>query len=280
MANQPRRVIGNANAPATGITASYRAANYNLGPKPPQRFSPYMEIGTSGTAIFGGRPMSRERNALVHGPQRWITYADLLANTSIVAAGVRYFLNIVAHAKWTVTPPDDKAESQAVADFIDSVINSMTTPWRRVARRAAMYRFMGFGVQEWTAKRRKDDGKIGLDDIEARPSHTIERWQVDPGGSIDGVWQLSPQLGNYIYLPRAKLLYLVEDTLTDSPEGLGLFRHLIDPYLRLKKYLTLEGRGFERDLRGIPIGRIPYSAINASVKAKKMTRKEADVVIA
>lgn len=254
---------------------------FNPGPKPPQRVSPFKEVGSSGFAVFGGRVATRERGPLVTGVQRWITYSDMVANTSIVAAGVRFFLNLIASAKWTVKPAEETGPGHQAAEFVDSVLNGMTTPWRRIARRSANYRFLGFGVQEWTAKRLMDKankGKIGLDDIEARPSHTIDRWEVDERGSILGMWQTSPQTGQQIYLPRSKVMYMVEDSLTDSPEGLGLYRHLVEPYVRLQKYLQLEGMGFERDLRGIPIGRVPYSAIKASVKAGVMTEAEGTAI--
>lgn len=274
MANIPRR------RSLTTATGRSLTGSGILGPAPSQRFSPFKEMGTSGVAVFGGRVLTRERGQTVVGNQRWITYADLVANTSIVAAGVRYFLNIVAGAKWTVKPAKEKdAEAEKAAEFVDSVINGMVTPWRRVARRAASYRFLGFGIQEWTANRRLIDGKIGLDDIESRPQHTIDRWDVDLRGTVLGVWQQVPQTGEYVYLPRKKLLYLVEDSLTDSPEGLGLYRHLVEPYERLKKYLLLEGQGFERDLRGVPIGRVPYQAIDASVKNGKMTKEQGQKIV-
>lgn len=270
-----------ATVPRPRISRPRLPTNALIGPTPSPKFAPFKELGTAGVAIFGGRPMSREKDVAVSYTQRWITYADIATNISIVAASLRYFLNVVSSAEWMVSPKDDKnKEAQQVAEFIDSVINSMYTPWRRVMRRCSMYRFNGFGIQEWTAKRRDEDGKIGLDDIEARPTHTIDRWEVDEKGTVTGVWQLSPQTSQYIWLPRGKLLYLVEDSLTDAPDGLGLFRHLVDPYKRLQKYLTLEGWGFERDLRGIPIGRIPYRAIAGWVEQGVMTKEDANNIIA
>lgn len=242
--------------------------------KPIPKVSAYQEAGVSGTSIFGGRVQITDRNAAVQGAQRWITYSDLVANSSIVAAGVRYFLNLVASSKWSVESVDDTPDAKAIAEFIEEVINDTVTPWSRIMRRASMYRFHGFGIQEWTAKKRMD-GKIGLDDIEARPQHTIERWEVDERGTVTGVWQRSPQTGEFLGLPRNKVLYLVEDSLSDSPEGLGLFRHLVDPFERLKLFLTLEGQGFERDLRGIPIGRAPYAAIKSAVDAGSLSKEDA-----
>ena len=232
--------------------------------------TPMKPMGVQGTAVFGGYIQTKERDHRVTGDRKWITYADIVANQSIVAAGVRYFLNLVGNADWSVEPADDSPEAQEMADFCEDVMHDMATSWTRLARRSASYRFYGFGIQEWTAKRR-DDGKIGFDDVEIRPQHTIERWAVDQTGTVEGVWQRSPQNGQQFFLPREKIIYLVDDMLTDAPDGMGLFRHIVEPAERLRRYLDLETKGFERDLRGIPIGRAPYSAISQLVTAGTLT---------
>ena len=60
--------------------------------------------------------------------------------------------------------------------------------WARIVRRAAMYRFYGFSIQEWTAKRRPD-GLLTLADVAPRSQMTIERWDMLTDGSIQGVVQ-------------------------------------------------------------------------------------------
>lgn len=62
--------------------------------------------------------------------------------------------------------------------------------------------------------------------------------------------------------------------MTDQPDGLGWFRQLVDPAERLKSLLKLEAIGFERDLRGIPIGRMPISKMNEYVKSGKLTAEQ------
>lgn len=246
------------------------------GRQPTPRPRPYQEMGVSGTAVWGGYVQVKERSPEWIGRQKWITASELAVNTSIVAAGVHYFLNLVAYPKWTIRPTDDKdEESLAMAEFTDHVLNHMDSPWYRVVRRAAMYRFYGFGIQEWTAKHR-DDGLVGFKDIEARPQHTIEQWDVDIDGTVMGMWQRSPQTGHMLGLPRDKVLYLVEDTLTDNPEGIGMFRHMADPYKRLKQLQELEIRAYERDLRGIPIARAPLTFINRAIKQGVITQADAD----
>lgn len=236
-------------------------------------------MGVSGTSVQGGYVRTIDRNANWVGHNKYVTSSDIAVNVSIVAASVHYFLNLLAHPQWSVQPAEEgNDEAQRLADFVEEIIYDMKTPWSRIVRRAGMYRFHGFGTQEWIAKKRKD-GKIGFADIEARPQHTIERWEIEDDGNILGVWQRSPNTGALLGLPRTKLLYLVDDTLTDSPEGLGMFRHLAEPYNRLKQYLELEARAYERDLRGIPIGRAPITLINQAVQAGRLEKEVAKAAI-
>ena len=205
--------------------------------------------------------------------ERHRTYSDILANVSIVAAGVRYFLNLVAKASWSFS----SSEADTTGEFAERTEAMLTddpmTPWHRIVRRSSMYRFYGFSIQEWTARRR-DDGFLTFADISPRAQRTIERWDVDDTGRVLGALQTSPQTQQEIYLPREKLLYIVDDTLNDSPEGLGLFRHLVAPARRLKRYEQLEGFGFETDLRGIPIGRAPFTELAEQVRQGGITEEQ------
>lgn len=258
----------------------------NVRGQAPTKVAPTATSGVPGFSHFGGYISTPEKRSELVGQQKWTTFADIATNFSIVAAGTRHFLGLIARTEWKVQPAGDdddgddfKSAAQEAAEFVESALHDMLTPWSRVARRASMYRFRGFDIQEWTAKRRAD-GKIGMLNIAPRPAHTIERWDIDDdNGQIKGVWQHNPQNGRQIYLPRGKIMYLVDDALTDSPEGLGLFRHLVEPAKRLEEYLRLEGVGYQRDLRGIPIGRAPLTAINAAVAKGTLKRDEADKMI-
>lgn len=230
---------------------------------------PRETVGVGGAVSIGGYLVTGERDATLVGHVRWETYADILTNVAIVAAGVRYFLNLIGQPAWKVVPNADAKNAGAaedVAELVDSILHDMRRPWYRVVRRGALYRFHGYSLQEWTAKKRPD-GAIGLLDIAPRPQFTIERWDLeDEAGALLGVTQRAPRTGVEIYLPRAKMVYHVDDSLTDSPEGLGLLRHIVEPARRLRRFETLEHTGFITDLRGVPIGRAPISEMDAAVK--------------
>lgn len=245
---------------------------------PPPTARPFREMGVSGTAVFGGYVESREKSARWVGRQRYITISDMAVNTSIVAAGVHYFLNLIARPSWTYEPADESAEAAVAAELVEDCLGDLSQPWSRVVRRAGTYRFYGFGVQEWTAKRRRD-GKIGLASVEPRPQASIERWSVAASGEVLGVWQRSSQTGEELGIPRRKILYLVDDVLSDSPEGVGIFRHLAEPWERLKTYYELEARALERDLRGVPVGRVPYTMIRNAVRDGDLKEEDASKMV-
>lgn len=238
-----------------------------------QRVRPTQTAGVRGVRILGGVIDDDELNKDLKGERRYKTYSDLLANTSIVAAGTRYFLNLIAKASWKFEP----SEADTAGEFADRVEKMLTadpiTPWHRIVRRAAMYRFYGFSLQEWTAKR-DDDGALTFKDIAPRPQITITRWDLNDEGLVEGIIQRNPNTQREIFLPREKIVYLVDDTLSDSPEGLGLFRHLAQSGQHLKRYEQLEGFGFETDLRGIPIARGPFTELAKMVESGEISQEE------
>lgn len=241
-----------------------------------QPAKPFSEQGVGGFVIMGGYVVQNESNAALLGRNRWRTAADILSNISIIAAALRYTLNLTAKPAWKVNPPNDSGEAKAAQEFVEAVLADL--PMTSIVRRSGLYRYHGFGISEWVAEKR-DDGKIGIASIEQRPQHTIEKWDIDQNGGVLGVWQRDPITARDIYLPRPKLIYLVDDTLTDRPDGMGWFRHLVEPSQRLKNYLKLESLGFQRDLTGIPIGRAPLQKINQLVIDKKITQDQATQMI-
>jgi hypothetical protein len=230
----------------------------------------------SGTPVVGGYVQINEQRSDLQGANRYTTFSNALANTSIVAAGTRYFLNLVSRPLWKLQP-SKHPDSERITEILEGMMYGAAageTPWHRIVRRAAMYRFYGFSLQEMTAAKRPT-GEIYTRDIAVRPQSTIERWDVDPQGKVYGAWQRSPHTGRELYIPRWKCVYIVDDSVSDSPEGFGLFRHIAEPVRRLRRYEQLEGWGYETDLRGIPVGRAPLSQIEELRKSGEMSAEQA-----
>lgn len=244
------------------------------------RVSPTKELGSIGTAIYNGTISSTERDPRLSGRTKYTTFGEILANITIVAAGVRFFLNLVSKAKWKAEAPEESGEKgHELAEKVEAILNGMDTPWYRIVRKAAMFPFYGFATLEWVAKR-DEDGTIVFKDVENRPQFTIERWDTNESGQVLAILQRNPQTQIEVAIPREKIVYLVDDALTDSPEGLGLLRHVVGACARLQRYEQLEGFGFEGDLRGIPIARAPLKELRERIRAGNLKKEDADALLA
>ena len=218
-------------------------------------------IGAPGTQIHGGYLTENETDRTLTHRQKYRVFSEALVNCSIVAASVRYFTNLVGGATWTVQASPDDVNGE-YADLVESILfeDMIERRWPNVVKRLAMYRFYGFAIFERTVRKR-EDGITTLFDLGPRPQNTIEKWDMDKG-ILQGVSQLVPQDSRYVYMPRSKLVYIKDDSISDNPDGLGLFRQVIAPVRRLWRYEQLENIGYDGDLRGVPVGRAPYGELN------------------
>jgi len=225
--------------------------------------------GGDGIQSYGGYLQSDERRSELQGKAKWVTYANA-ANTGIVATGLRYAGGLLAGTAWHAEPNErGGADADRGVEIVtEGLINArMPKPFSTIVRRTALYKYFGYSLHEWSATRRAD-GMIVFSDIAHRPQHTIERWDKPDDRSP---WQAVGQLGaggvRYV-IPRGRLLYAVDDTLTDSPDGVGLMRHVVELVRRLGVLEGLEGLAYETDLRGMPIGRAPIVDLKAAAQTE------------
>jgi hypothetical protein len=155
----------------------------------------------------------RARDELVdfpYGRSRRHRRCDLRSTRvqDIVATAVRRTLMLVKGATWRAQPPiGSGAEGERIAEAMTSILlapRAMARPFPRVTSRQFMHIFDGSSIQVWTGKNR-DDGLFGIQDIQPRPPGTIQRWDVDVDGTLNGVWQTSPWTGQQIPIPRKRI---------------------------------------------------------------------------
>ena len=244
---------------------------------------PKLVLGTAGTPAFSGFLTTPEKAANLVGRERFKTFAELQYNCDIVATALRYVNTLIKGTGWHVKPADDGgADAQKIADLIHSILlapRAMARPWNKVVVRQSAAEWMGFALAEWTAKVR-DDGVIGFADIQPRPQHTIWRWDIQVDGTLNGVWQLSPWTFQEIYLPRGKCVYTVDADFTDSPDGTGRLRHVAETARQMKRLEQIEGWGYELDVAGMPVGRVPMSKMNELIEQKQLTENQAQGFVA
>lgn len=234
---------------------------------PPAETKP---AGADGVSIIGGFVVSRERDPKLAGVQKWITYDNQTLNIAIIASAVNVWTQLAGSARWTVEPNKRGGkDAEKAADIVTQGLleAQLSTPWRQVVRRQVMKKFRGFAMHEVVLRRRSDD-MIVVGDIQDRPQWTIWRWnRPDPQAGWVGVEQQTEIHGTW-YIPRERLFYSVENTLSSSPEGIGLLRQTAEPARVFEIYRRFEGIGLQTDLRGIPLALAPLQEIVQAAKAE------------
>ncbi|HET9893248.1 MAG TPA: hypothetical protein VFQ42_22410 [Mycobacterium sp.] len=244
--------------------------------------APSKPAGSDGIVNVGGFLVTGERDPGLVGINKWTAFDNAILGVAIVSSAVNIWTQLVGSAKLTVEPNKiGGQDAQRAADIVDQgFLNAqLTTPVNQIFRRQSMKRFKGFAVHEVLLKRRAADDMIVVGDIQDRPQWTIWRWnRPDPQAEWTGVEQMTPAAGqNTWYIPRERLFYSVENTLSPSPEGVGVLRQLADHVRRLALFKKFEGIGFQTDLSGVPVARAPLAKLQnempqglspAEIKAK------------
>jgi hypothetical protein len=231
-------------------------------------------VGTGGTASWGGYPQSNEAAADMRGTARLKTFGETVRNVAVVGTAVRRTYRLIGGVKWTMAPARgdqiDEAAAKDAAEFAEhAILQAPRRPIGSWAKRIASAEFFGASVQELTYRKDSDPrwpDRWVVDRVDWRTTETIARWDVADNGDLAGVWQLPPLGAAEVYIPRWKMLYHVDDELSDSPEGVGLLRHAAESVRRLAVYLSLEGKGYQNSVNGNMVGRTP----RAQMKASKM----------
>jgi hypothetical protein len=225
--------------------------------------------GGDGVQAYGGWLVTDERNPQLVGLNKWRHFSNA-HHTAIVATGLRYRSNLLASAEWHAEPnPRGGRDAERAVDIVTQglLTAQLDRPWQACVRKQSMFQANGFALHEWSIKRR-DDGMIVFADLGHRPPHTIQRWDK-PSEQMS--WQAVAQLtrvGNDFVIPRNRLWYSWDDTLTDQPDGVGLMRHVIELVRRLGVLEGLEGLAYESDVRGMPIGRAPLEELRKTAGAE------------
>ncbi len=232
--------------------------------------------GSDAVAAYGGYVLHGERHSDLVGDNLWRTISETLCNTAIIAAAVRYSLNLIGGVEWEVIP-NPHAKDQALAKKCAETVRiglvdaDMPLPWQSHVEKQALFRWYGFSLHNWIWRKRSD-GLIVYDDIQHRPQYTIKRWDITAEGEPwKGVEQQTRNGGLY-YIDRSRLWYAADLSITDSPVGVGLLRHVLEHARRLAHFEQLEGYAFDANLRGIPVGRAPLLELYEYARANLKNR--------
>lgn len=247
----------------------------------PVGWSPTLEIGKSGLKRVSGY-VDEEFLPQLRGRKAVQIYREMLDNDPIVGALMFSIDRLLRQLEWHVEPASLSQEDQDNAEFVEQCMEDMSHTWDDFISEVLTMVPYGWAWCEVTMKRRVGpwesngarrskftDNKIGWRKISLRAQETLTRWVFDETGGIKAMVQMAPPLYTVTVIPIEKSLLFRTSVAKNNPEGRSLLRTAYRPWYMKKRLEEHEAIGVERDLAGLPVGRVPADTLDAIAGSKQ-----------
>lgn len=239
-----------------------------------------IELGVSGKNTYTGDIRADEFLQELKGKRAIQKYREMRDNNAIVGSVMYAVEQTLRDVKIEVKPADDSPVAKVEAEFLQSVLDDMDHSLDDHISEALSYLTYGFSWFEVVYKRREgdfrspkknskfEDGRIGIKKIAIRAPWTVESFEVDQQtGEILGMYQEAGWGKRPAMIPVEKSVYYRTTSLNNDPSGRSVLRNAYVSYTYLNKIQSYEAIAIERELHGVPIGRMPaeYMSADASV---------------
>lgn len=239
-----------------------------------------IELGVSGKNTYTGDIRADEWQQELRGKKAIQKYREMRDGNAIVGSIMYAIEQTLRDVKIEVKPADDSEVAKREAEFLQSVLDDMDHSLDDHISEALSYLTYGFSWFEVVYKRREgdmrspkknskfEDGRIGIKKIAIRAPWTVEGFEVDQNtGEILGMYQEAAWGKRPAMIPIEKSVYYRTTSLNNDPSGRSVLRNAFVSYTYLNKIQSYEAIAIERELHGVPIGRMPaeYMSADASV---------------
>lgn len=245
----------------------------------------YRSLGTSGLRQYGGI-INESTLRSFNGRRQIEIYKDMGENDPSIGIILFMIQNIVRSVSWPVREASDNPRDLEAADFVRSCMHDMDMPWDDyISENISMVQY-GHALHEIEYKKRAgrsedpllrskyQDGRIGWRGLPLRSQDTVERWNFDSSGYLNGVVMQDPYAGKTVEIPYGKLLLFRTSVYKNNPEGMSALRRAYRPYFFKKHIEETEAIGIQRDLAGLPVVWVPPEVMAGSTQNNK--RMKAD----
>lgn len=235
-----------------------------------------IELGVYGRNTYTGDIRADEFLQELRGKKAIQKYREMRDNNAIIGSIMYAVEQTLRDVKIDVVPANNSAEAQKEADFLKSVLDDMDHTLDDHISEALSYLTYGFSWFEIVAKRREgdarspkknskyNDGRIGIKKLAIRAPWTVNRFEVDlNSGEVLGMWQDSAWGKTPVMIPVEKSLYYRTTSLNNDPSGRSVLRNAYVSYTYLNKIQGYEAVAIERELHGVPVGRMPAEYLSS-----------------
>jgi hypothetical protein len=244
------------------------------------------EIGVAGTNTYTGLIRSDEFLQDLKGKRAIQKYREMRDNNAIVGAVMYAVEQTLRDVCIEVEPADKSDAAKKEAEFLESVLDDMEHSLDDHIAEALSSLTYGFSFFETVYKKRVGnsdnprknskytDGRIGIRKLAIRAPWTIEKFEVDKETSnVTGVYQQSTWGKGSNFIPTSKAVYYRTTSLNNDPSGRSVLRNAYVSYTYLNKIQAYEAIAIERELHGIPVGRMPSEYLASDAGSDQQTLK-------
>jgi hypothetical protein len=239
-----------------------------------------IELGVYGKNTYTGDIRADEFLQELKGKRAIQKYREMRDNNAIVGSVMYAVEQTLRDVKIDVVPADNSEPAKREAEFVKSVLDDMEHSLDDHISEAISYLTYGFSWFEVVYKRREGDarsgkkaskytdGRIGVKKIAIRAPWTVESFEVDQdSGEVLGMWQEAAWGKTPKMIPVEKSLYYRTTSLNNDPSGRSVLRNSYVSYSYLNKVQAYEAVAIERELHGVPVGRMPAEYLSSDATA-------------
>lgn len=241
-----------------------------------------IELGVYGKNTYTGDIRADEFLQELKGKRAIQKYKEMRDNNAIIGSVMYAIEQTLRDVKIDVVPANDSDEAKREAEFLKSVIDDMDHSLDDHISEALSHLTYGFAWFEVVYKRREgdmrspkknskfDDGRIGVKKIAIRAPWTVEKFEIDQDtGEVLGMWQEAAWGKKTTMIPVEKSLYYRTTSLNNDPSGRSVLRNAYVSYTYLNKIQGYEAVAIERELHGVPVGRMPAEYLSGDATAEQ-----------
>jgi len=233
----------------------------------------FTEIGVAGGYDFRFGIRTEDTIVALRGQNGIKRLREMRENDPTVGAILIAIDMLVRGAQWVFRPADDSPAAAEAAKFAQDCLDDMDFTFEEFLSDVTSMLPYGFSLFEMVFKRRAD-GRIGIRKLGPRAQWTIELFDVDSGGVLKGAWQQTYTGGSRVYLPADRILLFRTTSANCDPAGRSILRNAYKSYLYATHITEYEAVAIERELNGLPVGRIPSDYLLAGASPEKQAFAE------
>lgn len=244
---------------------------------------PLTELGGTGLRNANGY-IDEEVICNLRWPNSVMVYRKM-ERDSLIHASLLAIKQFIRTAEWKVEEyngPDAPSDSVAQKQFLDECLNDLEKTWGEMLTDILSFLTYGFSVHEIVYKRRLGDdppgtrakskykdGLVGWSKFPIRSQDTIEKFNTDKHGQLTSVEQHDYWNGLRATIPNDRFMLFRTSAYKDNPYGQSILAAAYGDWRYRENFKTIEAIGFERNLSGIPIIRVPHEILSGDASSEE-----------